>query len=78
MNTKKNKHIKVGKTDKKTTPKGSSEKEEKKQSVPVKNEDDIIVEEEGDCIGHWADCEECHMCDLDEDCKAMTENINGE
>ncbi len=32
----------------------------------------------GYCIGHYADCEECEICEIQESCKEMTGNINGE
>ena len=41
---------------------------------PVEND----VNEPGACIGHWADCEECKMCEIEESCSSMTKNINGE
>jgi len=44
----------------------------------VEIEDDIEVNDPGDCIGHWAECEECEMCEIQDSCEAMTKNISGE
>lgn len=49
---------------------------EEDDSVDVA-EDEIEVNDPGDCIGHWAVCEECEMCEIQDSCKAMTDEING-
>ena len=41
-------------------------------------EEEIEVNDPGDCIGHWAECQECEMCEIQDSCQAMTKNINGE
>lgn len=51
------------------------------EQVPASTEaeeDDIEVTDPGDCIGHWAECKECEMCEIQDSCQAMTKNINGE
>ena len=65
--------------------KGKKKTEEEKpvaQTQPAPPEDvdddDIEVNDPGDCIGHWAECEECEMCEIQDSCEAMTKNINGE
>ena len=71
--------------------KGKSEEDESKivQQEPVEqaqpeidndsddDDDAIEVNDPGDCIGHWAECEECQMCEIEESCRAMTKEING-
>lgn len=41
-------------------------------------EQEVEVNEPGDCIGHWDACKECDMCEIWESCKAMTGEINGD
>lgn len=48
------------------------------ESSDIEAEDDIEVNDPGDCIGHWAECEECEMCEIQDSCEAMTKNISGE
>lgn len=42
------------------------------------DDDSIEVNDPGDCIGHWAVCNECEMCEIQDSCQAMTKNINEE
>lgn len=71
---------------KKNSRKARAEQTEK-ESVPLENaepvvfeegEEEIAVNDPGDCIGHWDECEECEMCEIQDSCKAMTKDINGE
>lgn len=52
--------------------------EAEEPEVDETEDDEVEVNDPGDCIGHWAECEECEMCEIQDSCKAMTENINGE
>ena len=63
--------------------KKSTEEEKPVVQQPVGDEaeiddDGIEVNDPGDCIGHWAECEECEICEIQDSCEAMTKNINGE
>lgn len=39
-------------------------------------------EEPGYCFGHWEDCKECEMCEIQDPCRQYTDSIkedaNGE
>lgn len=48
------------------------------QDDVVKAQDNEEIGEPGDCIGHWDDCEECKMCEIENSCVEMTKSINGE
>ena len=47
-------------------------------SIQESDDDSIEVNDPGDCIGHWAVCNECEMCEIQDSCQAMTKNINEE
>lgn len=49
-----------------------------KQNDVVEIQENEEISEPGDCIGHWDDCEECKMCEIENSCKEMTKIINGE
>ena len=51
---------------------------EVQETEELEEEVEVEVNDPGDCIGHWAECEECEMCEIQDSCKAMTKNINGE
>ena len=46
--------------------------------IQESDDDSIEVNDPGDCIGHWAVCNECEMCEIQDSCQAMTRNINEE
>ena len=46
--------------------------------IQESDDDSIEVNDPGDCIGHWAVCNECEMCEIQDSCQAMTKNINEE
>ena len=54
--------------------------EHEQHDSPIQETDDdrIEVNDPGDCIGHWAVCNECEMCEIQDSCQAMTRNINEE
>ena len=71
------------KKTKNTSKEDESAVQQPQQPMPTADEaetddDDIEVNDPGDCIGHWAECEECEMCEIQDSCEAMTKNINGE
>jgi hypothetical protein len=55
-----------------------NEKEQHDSSIQESDDDSIEVNDPGDCIGHWAVCKECEMCEIQDSCQAMTKNINEE
>lgn len=56
----------------------SIEQERQDSSIHESEDDGIEVNDPGDCIGHWAVCNECEMCEIQDSCKAMTKNISEE
>ena len=45
------------------------------QEVDSELDDDIEVNDPGDCIGHWTECTECEMCEIQDSCRDMTNAI---
>lgn len=52
--------------------------EQQDSSIQEPDGDNIEVNDPGDCVGHWAVCKECEMCEIQDSCQAMTKNINEE
>ena len=52
--------------------------EQQDSYIQESDDDSIEVNDPGDCIGHWAVCNECEMCEIQDSCQAMTKNINEE
>lgn len=55
-----------------------NEQEQQDSSIQEPDGDNIEVNDPGDCVGHWAVCNECEMCEIQDSCQAMTKNINEE
>lgn len=55
-----------------------NEQEQQDSSIQESDGDNIEVNDPGDCIGHWAVCNECEMCEIQDSCQAMTKNISEE
>ena len=55
-----------------------NEQKQQDSSIQESDDDSIEVNDPGDCIGHWAVCNECEMCEIQDSCQAMTKNINEE
>ena len=55
-----------------------NEQEQQDVSIQESDDDNIDVNDPGDCIGHWAVCNECEMCEIQDSCQVMTKNINEE
>ena len=55
-----------------------NEQEQQDSYIQESDDDSIEVNDPGDCIGHWAVCNECEMCEIQDSCQAMTKNINEE
>lgn len=65
----------------KTNSKNSAQTEKTEateQDDVVEAQEEREISEPGDCIGHWDDCEECKMCEIENSCMMMTKNIGGE
>lgn len=44
----------------------------KEKPVEADSQEGFDDEEDGYCIGHWDDCDECKVCDIEEECKTIT------
>ena len=55
-----------------------NEQEQQDVSIQESDDDNIDVNDPGDCIGHWAVCNECERCEIQDSCQVMTKNINEE